>query len=193
MLLRPSINVLLSTYRIPPPHYRSLPVGRFALQKTSRLGHLFPYPSVRSESNMSNPDLIEQAKKTAAQRAVDDYFDLSFARVGIGSGSTIKYIVDAIREKVHKAGNSSLQFVPTGSGSKSLVDNAGLNALSYEDIPDGKHLDVAFDGADEVDDELNLIKGGGLCLFQEKLVACRARKFIVVAGTYCILSRRLIE
>jgi ribose 5-phosphate isomerase A len=43
-------------------------------------------------------------------------------------------------------------------------------------------LDVAFDGADEIDDELNCIKGGGACLFQEKLVASSAKKFIVVAG-----------
>lgn len=43
-------------------------------------------------------------------------------------------------------------------------------------------LDVAFDGADEVDEELNLIKGGGACLFQEKLVATSAKKFVCVAG-----------
>jgi ribose 5-phosphate isomerase A len=43
-------------------------------------------------------------------------------------------------------------------------------------------LDVAFDGADEVDDDLNCIKGGGACLFQEKLVATRAKKFVCIAG-----------
>lgn len=43
-------------------------------------------------------------------------------------------------------------------------------------------LDVAFDGADEIDDDLNCIKGGGACLFQEKLVATSAKKFICVAG-----------
>lgn len=45
-------------------------------------------------------------------------------------------------------------------------------------------LDVAFDGADEIDEELNCIKGGGACLFQEKLVATSANKFICVAGQY---------
>lgn len=43
-------------------------------------------------------------------------------------------------------------------------------------------LDVAFDGADEIDEELNCIKGGGACLFQEKLVATSAKKFVCVAG-----------
>lgn len=51
-------------------------------------------------------------------------------------------------------------------------------------------LDVAFDGADEIDDELNCIKGGGACLFQEKLVASSAKKFIVVAGSRCALANR---
>jgi ribose 5-phosphate isomerase A len=45
-------------------------------------------------------------------------------------------------------------------------------------------LDVAIDGADEVDENLQCIKGGGACLFQEKLVAISAKKFIIVAGTY---------
>jgi len=43
-------------------------------------------------------------------------------------------------------------------------------------------LDVAFDGADEIDEDLNCIKGGGACLFQEKLVATSAKKFVCVAG-----------
>jgi len=49
-------------------------------------------------------------------------------------------------------------------------------------------LDVAFDGADEIDEDLNCIKGGGACLFQEKLVATSAKKFICVAGTMVLWS-----
>jgi ribose 5-phosphate isomerase A len=45
-------------------------------------------------------------------------------------------------------------------------------------------LDVAIDGADEVDENLQCIKGGGACLFQEKLIAISAKKFIIVAGIY---------
>ena len=51
-------------------------------------------------------------------------------------------------------------------------------------------IDVTIDGADEVDDELNAIKGGGACQFQEKLVAEAAKKFIIVAGKIAP-SRRL--
>jgi ribose 5-phosphate isomerase A len=61
-----------------------------------------------------------------------------------------------------------------------LKVSAGLQDLGLK----GKRqsLDVAFDGADEIDEELNCIKGGGACLFQEKLVATSAKKFICVAG-----------
>ncbi len=74
--------------------------------------------------------------------------------------------------------------------SKNLIIEAGLPLGSVDALPRIKNgpkgqresLDVAFDGADEVDDELNLIKGGGACLFQEKLVALAAKKFVCVAG-----------
>lgn len=51
-------------------------------------------------------------------------------------------------------------------------------------------IDVTIDGADEVDEELNAIKGGGACQFQEKLVAEAAKKFIIVAGKLGILSQK---
>ncbi len=54
-------------------------------------------------------------------------------------------------------------------------------------------LDVVFDGADEVDDELNCIKGGGACLFQEKLVAISARKFVCVADSRKLQPRLLTK
>ena len=63
----------------------------------------------------------------------------------------------------------------------------GLQDLALKGLRES--LDVAFDGADEIDEELNCIKGGGACLFQEKLVATSAKKFIVVAGQPLRLSR----
>jgi ribose 5-phosphate isomerase A len=77
---------------------------------------------------------------------------------------------------------SATKFVPTGYQSKQLITNAKLTAVDFDALPEGTVLDVAFDGADEVDDELNLIKGGGACLFQEKIVALQAKEFICVAG-----------
>ncbi|KAL9089324.1 MAG: hypothetical protein Q9159_002625 [Coniocarpon cinnabarinum] len=128
-------------------------------------------------------NLIESAKKAASERAVSDHFDVkSHKRVGIGSGSTIKYVVDTIKETCSReASPPQILFVPTGHGSRELVTNAGLIAIDYETLEPDHNLDVAFDGADEVDADFNLVKGGGACLFQEKLVAARAKKFVVVA------------
>lgn len=74
--------------------------------------------------------------------------------------------------------------MPTGYQSRQLIIGSGLTAVEFDAIPPGVVLDVAFDGADEVDDDLNCIKGGGACLFQEKLVAMQAKEFICVAGEF---------
>lgn len=121
---------------------------------------------------------VEAAKRAAAHQAVADHFDPAATHVGIGSGTTIVYVVEAIKER---STNPNILFVPTGFQSRQLVINAGLTPISFDSLPDNVMLDVAFDGADEVDSELNCIKGGGACLFQEKLVAERAKKFVCVA------------
>lgn len=122
---------------------------------------------------------VEDAKKQAAIKAVEEHFDPNARYVGIGSGTTIVYVVEAIKAK---STNPHIQFVPTGYQSRQVIVQAGLTPIAFDSLPDGEVLDVAFDGADEVDDDLNCIKGGGACLFQEKLVAERAKKFICVAG-----------
>ncbi|RKF64905.1 Ribose-5-phosphate isomerase [Erysiphe neolycopersici] len=162
---------------------------------------------------------VEESKRRAAIRAVDDHFDESYTYIGIGSGSTIVYVVEAIAAKSRNITNRMI-FVPTGHQSKQLIIEAGLPLGSIDSLPPvgtkkseikagevinvatgvtdlglkGKResLDVAFDGADEVDEELNCIKGGGACLFQEKLVATSAKKFICVAD-YRKLQPRLLS
>ena len=123
---------------------------------------------------------IESAKRNAANRAVAEHFDAKYKYVGIGSGSTIVYVVEAI--KALKTDPSAIKFVPTGSQSRQVIVDAGLTPITFDSLPDDVLLDVAFDGADEVDEDLNCIKGGGACLYQEKLVAMQARKFVCVAG-----------
>lgn len=135
--------------------------------------------------------LIESAKQRAAHRAVDDYFRTDMRYVGIGSGTTIQYVVDAIKEKLSAASQADasevfehrILFIPTGFQSRAEIEKRGLIAVNFDSLPENTMLDVAFDGADEVDPELNCIKGGGACLFQEKLVAMKAKKFVCVAGT----------
>jgi ribose 5-phosphate isomerase A len=124
---------------------------------------------------------MESAKRNAAQRAVADHFDPSYTYIGIGSGTTIVYVVEAITALGADI-TKSMKFVPTGYQSRQVIVNAGLTPLAFDSRPRDTVIEVAFDGADEIDEDLNCIKGGGACLYQEKLVATHARKFICVAG-----------
>ena len=153
---------------------------------------------------------VEYAKRQAAYRAVQDHFNPAARYVGIGSGSTVVYVVEAIAAWGTEV-TSKIYFIPTGFQSRELIVEAGLPLGAIDSLvpldaltglktgPGAKQvatglqdmglkgekamLDVVFDGADEIDKDLNCIKGGGACLFQEKLVATNARKFICVAGT----------
>ncbi|KAI9745616.1 MAG: ribose-5-phosphate isomerase rki1 [Claussenomyces sp. TS43310] len=161
---------------------------------------------------------VEASKRRAAFKAVEDHFDSSFKYIGIGSGSTVVYVVEAIAERGRDV-TSNMTFVPTGDQSKQLIIEAGLPVGSIDALPPvdanpskmsgevalkvatgledmglkGKRqsLDVAFDGADEIDEDLNCIKGGGACLFQEKLVATSAKKFVCVADYRKLVPRLL--
>lgn len=130
----------------------------------------------QTHKTMSNP--IEQGKKLAAYQAVDEYITADHKVVGIGSGSTVVYVVERILQKPEL---KHIVYVPTSFQSKLLILEGGLTLGSVEQYPE---IDVTIDGADEVDEDLNAIKGGGACQFQEKLVAEAAKKFVIVAGKF---------
>uniref|UniRef100_A0A673C562 ribose-5-phosphate isomerase n=1 Tax=Sphaeramia orbicularis TaxID=375764 RepID=A0A673C562_9TELE len=104
--------------------------------------------------------MAEEAKKLAAYAAVDNHVQNNQV-VGVGSGSTIVYAVDRL-----------------GRWARQLILQHGLTLSDLDRHPE---LDVAIDGADEVDADLTLIKGGGGCLTQEKIVAGCAKHFVVIA------------
>jgi ribose 5-phosphate isomerase A len=136
-------------------------------------------PAATAAPTLSPAAIIEGAKRLAAYRAVDEHFPQNARYVGIGSGSTVVYVVERIAQ-LPRDRTDHVVFIPTGFQSKELILKAGLKLGAIDMYTD---LDVVFDGADEVDPFLNCIKGGGACLFQEKLVAISGRKFVVVAGT----------
>lgn len=126
--------------------------------------------------NKMAENLVEKSKKLCAYAAVDENLDPKLHKViGIGSGSTVVYIAERIGQL-----ESKLNFtcIPTGFQSKQLIIDNGLKLGSIEENP---IIDIAFDGADEIDSDLNLIKGGGACQLQEKIVADCSKKFIIVA------------
>ncbi|XP_053314112.1 ribose-5-phosphate isomerase [Spea bombifrons] len=120
--------------------------------------------------------MTEEAKKLAGCAAVDNHVKNNQA-LGIGSGSTIVHAVNRLAERV-KQENMNVVCVPTSFQARQLILQ---NGLTLSDLDRHPELDVAIDGADEVDSNLNLIKGGGGCLTQEKIVAGCAKSFIVIA------------
>lgn len=116
------------------------------------------------------------AKKNAAYKSVDNHVK-SGNVIGIGSGSTIIFAVERLAQRV-KLENLDVKCVPTSFQARQL---ALQHRLPLTDLEVDSVLDVCIDGADEVDSNLNLIKGGGGCLLQEKIVASCAKKLIIIA------------
>jgi len=122
-------------------------------------------------------EALESSKRLAAYTAVDKHVLPHHKVIGIGSGSTVPYVVDRIIQQ-GDALNKNRVFIPTGFQSKELIVKGGL---SLGDIDQYPTIDVTIDGADEVDHDLNCIKGGGACHLREKVLAEAAETFIVVA------------
>jgi ribose 5-phosphate isomerase A len=120
----------------------------------------------------ATPDL-DGFKKAAALKAVD--YVRTGMIVGLGTGSTAKHVIVALGERVKKG--LKVKGVPTSQETAMLARKAKIPLLPDDEI---WPIDVAIDGADQVDPQLNLIKGGGGALLKEKIVASAAQRFIVV-------------
>jgi len=119
---------------------------------------------------------IEAGKKAAAYAAIDEQVKDNQA-VGIGSGSTVVYAVERLAERVNNE-NLKIVCIPTSFQARQLIVQHNLTLTDLERHPE---LDVAIDGADEVDKDFVCIKGGGGCQTQEKIVASCAKNFIIIA------------
>jgi ribose 5-phosphate isomerase A len=125
---------------------------------------------------MVDEKVVNRAKKRAAEKAVEENVQKDMI-LGIGSGSTVVYAVKKISEMNQKK-ELNLKCIPTSFQSYQLIVEHGLELVSLDQYP---KIDVDIDGADEVDKDLNLIKGGGGCLVQEKIIASNAQELIVIA------------
>lgn len=121
-------------------------------------------------------DLIEKGKRAAANKAVEENVKKGMI-LGIGSGSTVVYAVERIAE-LNNANSLNLKCIPTSFQSYQLIVENGLSLVSLDQYPE---LDLDIDGADEIDNDLNLIKGGGGCLVQEKIIASNSKKLVIIA------------
>jgi ribose 5-phosphate isomerase A len=117
----------------------------------------------------------EKAKFICAKRAMD--FVKPGMRLGLGTGSTATWLVRLIGEDVR---NNGLQIiaVATSAQTANLAMECGISVHTLDEV---KWLDLTIDGADEFDPKLNLIKGGGGALLQEKIVATASDRVVVIA------------
>ncbi len=118
---------------------------------------------------------IDKAKFVAAKKA-SEYVKTGM-KVGLGSGSTAAWLVQCLGEMVRNDG-LRIQGVPTSNRTAALAREVGIEVISLDEA---KWLDLSIDGADEYDGDLNLIKGGGGSLLQEKIVATASDQMIVIA------------
>ena len=116
--------------------------------------------------------MTDELKKAAAEKALELVQDGML--LGLGSGSTARYFTEGVGRLV--AGGMKLRCVPTSRATAEMAAELGIPIVQEPVGP----IDLAVDGADEVDPALNLIKGRGGALFREKLVAEAAKRFIVV-------------
>ncbi|MGO9319312.1 MAG: ribose 5-phosphate isomerase A [Solirubrobacteraceae bacterium] len=124
-------------------------------------------PQQLSDSALSSQ---KRAAATAAAELIEDGM-----RVGLGSGSTVAYLLPAIASR----GCKDLRCVATSPATESAARALGLNVEALDEVGE---LDIAIDGADQIDARGWLVKGGGGAHTREKIVAASARRFVVIAS-----------
>lgn len=118
---------------------------------------------------MSLQDAVQKLAKDAVRRAK------GASVVGLGSGSTVAYIV---REMAKLPGKDSIEFIPTSLQIKLEAEKSALRLADESRIPD---IDIVFDGADQIDGKFYMIKGGGGALLREKILISAAKKVVIAA------------
>jgi ribose 5-phosphate isomerase A len=118
--------------------------------------------------------MTSDPKRAAAERALA--LVESGMRVGLGTGSTAALFVAALGERVR--GGLDIVGIPTSEATRRQAESLGIRLTNLDETPE---LDLTIDGADELDDRLRLIKGGGGALLREKIVASASRRMVVIA------------
>jgi ribose 5-phosphate isomerase A len=126
-------------------------------------------------------DRMKQAVANAAVAQIRDGMVL-----GLGSGSTAALMIQALGARLHSGELRDITGVTTSFQGEVLAAELGIPLQSLNAV---HRIDLAIDGADEVDPGFRLIKGGGACHVQEKLVARRAERFVVVVDSSKLVER----
>jgi len=124
---------------------------------------------------------IDREKRLAASKSLE--FVRDGMCLGLGSGSTAAIMLELLGERVRQG--LQIAGIPTSEASRRLAVQAGITLLGFDQV---NELDLTIDGADQVDRDLNLIKGGGGALLREKIVASFSRRVIIIVD-----SRKQVE
>jgi len=118
----------------------------------------------------------DELKKQTGYKAVDDYVESGMV-VGLGTGSTAYFAVERLGQKLKSGELTDILAIPTSVRTKEQAESLGIPLVT---LNSHSKLDVAIDGADNIDPGFNLVKGGGGALLREKMVEMAADKFIVI-------------
>ncbi|MDZ7766128.1 MAG: ribose 5-phosphate isomerase A [Melioribacteraceae bacterium] len=118
---------------------------------------------------------INELKKQAAEKAVEQVE--SDMVLGLGTGSTTNYAIEKIAELLKSGNLSNIKGIPTSKATEELARKLNIPLTNFDEV---QEIDLTIDGADEVDENLNLIKGGGGALLREKVVAQASKKKIII-------------
>ena len=126
----------------------------------------------------------EEAKRAAAFKAVQELVEDGMV-VGLGSGSTMAYAIQALAERV-RSEELDILCIPTSYQVFFLAVRNGLRITSLDEHPEP---DLALDGADQVDKDLNLIKGGGAAMTREKIVDYASKRLAIIVDEAKLAER----
>ena len=133
---------------------------------------------------MTNTNLVADLKKAVGRAAAERI--QSNTIVGLGTGSTTVFAIQHLGERLKSGNLKNIVGIPTSFQSENLARECGIPLTTLNAVD---HIDVAIDGADEVDPQKNLIKGGGAAHTQEKLVDSFAEYFIVVVDSSKVVEK----
>lgn len=130
---------------------------------------------------MTQNEQKELVAATAIDTLIKDKKIFSGMKIGLGTGSTAIPAVKHLAKRISDGTIKDIKAVATSFGTQNLCEELGIPVYSMNDKVIGGHLDLAIDGADEVDLDNNVIKGGGAALLREKIVAYNSTQFVIVA------------
>ncbi|UCH56735.1 MAG: ribose-5-phosphate isomerase RpiA [Candidatus Bathyarchaeota archaeon] len=127
---------------------------------------------------------VDRAKSRAAEAAADRIKNGSI--IGLGSGSTARHLIRIIGKHLNSGKLTEIKGIPTSIQTSADAKEAGISLTTLDEYPE---VDISIDGADQIDNSLDAIKGGGGALLREKVVASASKEYILIADQRKLTSR----